>query len=343
MLHVYSGAETSKRESASTQIRRSPSKLQDALSCDLCDDKFLVSRDFCDLFRAKVQMRSYRFRRRMPEPVIQGDIEKLIGLEHFQKDTVGAASVFDVMGRNPGNKANIVCIEVHRAGSSLVHDYGHPSFASEPELPLACIRIPMQFAQGSCLESNDRGSDGLPTGKVARAHNTNFTARCFLGGGHPRHFERVLDGRFHTPSSNRGLVLRERLRELCRENVKLVRWQLCDGALVESKIFCQDIAWCVRNRFGEKEGALFREVTVIEHQQELAAIRTKSLNGMGKTCGEQPQIALLHVVDEHCAVGIQNCDASAAVLHHRPLSCGVPVEFAEAAGSKPHVYAGQIF
>src|SRR5260370_24525795 len=100
MLHVYSGAETSKRESASTQVRRSPSKLQDALSCDPCDDKFLVSRDFCDLFRAKVQVRRYRFRGRMPKPVIHRDIDKLIRLEHFQKTGVGAASVFDVMGRN---------------------------------------------------------------------------------------------------------------------------------------------------------------------------------------------------------------------------------------------------
>src|SRR5260370_8844071 len=112
----------------------------------------------------------------MPEPVIHGDIDKLIRLEHFQKSGVGAAGVFDVMGRNPGNKANIVCIEVHRAGSSLVHDYGHPSFASEPELPLACIRMPMQFAQGSWLESNERGSDSLASGKAARSPNTNFTA-----------------------------------------------------------------------------------------------------------------------------------------------------------------------
>ncbi len=98
----------------------------------------------------------------------------------------------------------------------------------------------------------------------------------------------------------------------------------------------------MRNRLGEKEGAVFGEVAFIEHQQELATIRLKALNGMGKTRRKQPQVALAHVVDEHRAVGIHHRDASVAIEHDGPLICGMPVQFAEAAGSEPHVYAGQI-
>ena len=97
------------------------------------------------------------------------------------------------------------------------------------------------------------------------------------------------------------------------------------------------------NSLREKEGAVLREITFIEHQQELATIWTKTLNGMGKTSRKQPQIALAHVIDKHRAVRIHDRDAGVAVEHDRPLISGVPVQFAKAAGSKPHIHAGQIF
>src|SRR6266404_4647614 len=165
--------------------------------------------------------------------------------------------------------------------------------------------MPVQFAQSSWLESNERRGDVLGNREVARVHNTNFTSRCFPGGSHGFHLERVLERRFHAPSSDLRLILCERLRKLCGENVeRRASYNFVDSFLVEAKIFRQDVPRRVRDRLGEKEGAVFREVTLIEHQQEFATIWLKSLNGMGKTRRKQPQIALGNVINEHRAVGI---------------------------------------
>jgi hypothetical protein len=42
------------------------------------DHKLLFRGYFHDLFRAKIHVRSYRFRRHTPEPLIQGDVDKLM-------------------------------------------------------------------------------------------------------------------------------------------------------------------------------------------------------------------------------------------------------------------------
>src|SRR6202041_831333 len=89
-----------------------------------CNHEFLFRRNFRNLFLVKIQVGSDSFRGHTPEPVIQRNIDKLIGLEHFQKYAIGRAGVFDGMGRNPGNKADIVGIEVHGSSFTLIHGYG---------------------------------------------------------------------------------------------------------------------------------------------------------------------------------------------------------------------------
>src|ERR1700693_72690 len=148
--------------------------------------------------------------------------------------------------------------------------------------------MPVQFAQGAGLESNERRSDILGNGEITRVHNTNFASRRFPRGSHSPHLERVFDRGFHALPSNRRLVLRERERQVRRENVKLLfSYQFRDHFLIEAKVFGQDVPRRVRNSLREKEGAVLREVAFIEHQQELATIWTKSLNGMGKTGRKQ--------------------------------------------------------
>src|SRR6202140_3867442 len=63
-----------------------------------CNHEFLFRRDFRNLFLIKIHVRHHSFRRQTPEPVIQRDVDKLIGLEHFQKCAIGVAGIFDVMG-----------------------------------------------------------------------------------------------------------------------------------------------------------------------------------------------------------------------------------------------------
>jgi hypothetical protein len=70
----------------------------------------LFRRNVRDQFEAKVRVCTYRFDGRTPQPPVQRDIDKLIGLEHFQKQRIGIAGVLDVMSRNPGNEAYIVGI-----------------------------------------------------------------------------------------------------------------------------------------------------------------------------------------------------------------------------------------
>ena len=85
-----------------------------------CNHEFLFRRNFRNLFLIKIHVGHYSFRGQTPEPVIQRNVDKLIGLEHFQKYAIGVASVFDVMGRNPGNKSQIVALKSWSHGAATL-------------------------------------------------------------------------------------------------------------------------------------------------------------------------------------------------------------------------------
>ena len=57
---------------------------------------------------------------------------------------------------------------------------------------------------------------------------------------------------------------------------------------------------------------------------------------------EEPEVALGHVVDEHCSVGIENGNARIAVEHDGPFICGVPMQLAVAAASEAHGDASEV-
>ena len=67
----------------------------------------------------------------------------------------------------------------------------------------------------------------------------------------------------------------------------------------------------------------------------------QSLNRMGNSGREVPEVAFFHVGDEALAVRIDARDARAAVQHVGPLRGGVPVQFAHATGGEAHVHAGK--
>jgi hypothetical protein len=95
----------------------------------------------------------------------------------------------------------------------------------------------------------------------------------------------------------------------------------------------------VQEPVGDQEGLVLREVAVVEHKEELAAL-LQSLNRVRDACGEAPEVALADV-DEVAALRIDGRDASPPRDHVGPLGLFVPVHLADAARFQPHVHAGQ--
>src|SRR5260370_4549594 len=134
-------------------------------------------------------------------------------------------------------------IEIHGAGLAFVQDDANASFAGEPELPLASVRMPVQFAHGSRLDRNHSSSDVLGYREVARVNDANLTPRCLAGGSHGFHPEGVLERRFDTLPSDRCLILRKRQRTVCRENVERGPfYKFGDDSHIETKAFPQTFA-----------------------------------------------------------------------------------------------------
>jgi len=64
---------------------------------------------------------------------------------------------------------------------------------------------------------------------------------------------------------------------------------------------------------------------------------------MGKTGRKIPQITLLDVADCWPTLCIQNGNTAVAVDHYSPFCLLMPVQFANAADTKAHIYAGNSF
>jgi hypothetical protein len=103
------------------------------------------------------------------DPLVEGNVEITACLEHLKEDKILGTRVFDVVARHLWDKADVVCVEVHGAGVAFSVDDGHASLALDPVLPLADVRVPVQLADGSGLESNLGRRDvcGLGGGKFA--------------------------------------------------------------------------------------------------------------------------------------------------------------------------------
>jgi hypothetical protein len=87
----------------------------------------------------------------------------------------------------------------------------------------------------------------------------------------------------------------------------------------------------VREPIGEEEGLLLREVAIVEHEQELAAIALESLNRVRDARREVPQLALADVVLKCVTVLIDGGDAGAPFELERPLGGLVPMRLQNGA------------
>ena len=95
---------------------------------------------------------------------------------------------------------------------------------------------------------------------------------------------------------------------------------------------------------GDAEGAEFREVAVVEHQNELAVVRTEALDRVAVAAREIPDVAGGEVEHFGMRLRVDRGDATAALEHIGPFrGVGVPVQFAQRTGRKLHQHAGELF
>src|SRR5256885_14888248 len=97
----------------------------------------------------------------------------------------------------------------------------------------------------------------------------------------------------------RNLVGGERPRHWRGENVELARiGDLCECCSRYAEVFGKHLGRRVLEPVAEQERVILVEIAVVEHQQELGAVRTETLDRMGNAGGEAPQVAHADVVDE---------------------------------------------
>ncbi len=175
-----------------------------------------------------------------------------------------------------------------------------------------------------------------------RIDDAHFSAGSLLCGLHGIHVKRVLVRKCNAPAPDRRAICRQRLRHRSGKYIELLLRQLCEGLAAEAKVLRQHSSRSVSHPFRDEESVVFGKISFIEYEEEFAAVRVESLDGMRIASGKIPEVIFLDVVDEHGSVGIHDCNARFAIEHHGPLVRSVPVKLAEAASGEAHVDARQI-
>lgn len=88
----------------------------------------------------------------------------------------------------------------------------------------------------------------------------------------------------------------------------------------------------MRQPVGQQQGAVFGLVAFVEHDDEFAPVRTKSLQRMGITGRKIPEITGLDILHISATLRIEHGDAAAAIGHDRPFGGPVPVHLTNAPG-----------
>src|SRR6478735_6082203 len=96
-------------------------------SASLCrHDRRLVLAQGADQLLVALQMRVDQFRRRERQPLIEGYIGVVVALEDLQKTQRRVAGIFDIVAHGERHKADIVGLEVKRAGLTRRPEHAHP-------------------------------------------------------------------------------------------------------------------------------------------------------------------------------------------------------------------------
>src|ERR1035438_6082053 len=143
------------------------------------------------------------------------------------------------MARDGRNVAYIVGVEVHRARAPHRVENSHATLSCDIELPLGCVRMPMQLPYAARLDGNESGGDIPRDWEVAGIDHPSFASRRFFRRRHRLHLEGVLDGGPHFLSTNCGPVQLEGIRKVCGEDVEFAGRQLRESALGQPKVLRQ--------------------------------------------------------------------------------------------------------
>src|SRR2546429_3710146 len=125
-------------------------------------------------------MRGDKFRRRVREPLGKRQILVIAALEHFQEFQVVAAGVFDVMRQRLLYVAHVTGFKVHCSRAASCGEHGHAPLAADEELPFVSIGMPVQLAQTTGLQGDQRGGDILRDLEIARVNDAHLAALCAL-------------------------------------------------------------------------------------------------------------------------------------------------------------------
>ena len=139
------------------------------------------------------------------------------------------------------------------------------------------------------------------------------------------------------------LVGADRARHRSGKDVKLARiGNVVEHGSRHAEVLGEHVRWRVLEPVAEEEGIVLVELAVVEHQQELGAIRAETLDRVGNTRGEIPEVADADIVDEVSPLRIDRGDSRRPIKHIGPLGGLVPMQLAHAAGIQTHVHAGDV-
>ncbi len=80
-----------------------------------------------------------------------------------------------------------------------------------------------------------------------------------------------------------------------------------------------------------------------EYEKKLRTVRSEALDRVRKSCWENPEISLTHIVDEDLAIRMHYSYAGMTIEHIGPLIGSMPMHLTIAPRSETHVDASHIF
>ena len=189
------------------------------------------------------------------------------------------------------------------------------------------------------MNRDDCGGDRSRHLELAGINDAHFSASRALRNRLLRHTKCEVLRRWSQRARGNSLVFAQWTGHGGLKNELLPARHFFDRLRAYPEIGGQHVMRRVRHPIGEQHRLVFREVAVVENQQKFGAVGIQTLNRMRNSGWEVPEIALGHVGNEALAVQINRGDAGISVKHQSPLSSGMPVQLANAAGRQPHVDA----
>ena len=220
-----------------------------------------------------------------------------------------AAGVFDVMRQRLLYVAHVTGFKVHCSRAASCGEHGHAPLAADEELPFVSIGMPVQLAQTTGLQGDQRGGDILRDLEIARVNDAHLAALCALCRRLLHGAKGKIDRRGSQCSRRPALVLGKRSGDFGLKNEPLLVGHNFHGRPGHYKISRNDVLRRMRHPVGQQNRLIFREVAIVKHQQEFRAVGREPLDGVRYPRREIPEIPFLHVGDETLSVGIDTSDA----------------------------------